>query len=96
MIIDTGPGHTQPGINDEQGIVGRALDKGVLHIEKLVFQPFKGRTGMRATIDESIKPGILVNNENTGCDFPVFDKKALTARVRDFRSWAKRNGHSGN
>lgn len=37
MVINTGPGDTQPGINFKQGIMRRALNEDIFHIEKLVF-----------------------------------------------------------
>ncbi len=89
MIIDAGPGNTQSGIDDEQGIVGSALNKSILQIKKLVFQPFKRRARMGTTIDESVETGILVNHENVSSDFPVLDMKAFTAGVGNFRSKTK-------
>ena len=63
MITDTGPCNTSAVVDFKQGFMRRALDIHVIHVEKLVFQPFQVDTGVWATVYVSTVSTILVHDE---------------------------------
>ena len=54
----TWPGHTQAGVDFKQGAVGKALDKAVFRVQKLVFLPVERGADMGAAVavDEYFAP----------------------------------------
>lgn len=84
MFIDTGPGDTQAGVDFEQGIVGGALDKGFVEVEKLVFLPLQIYPGVGAAIDKSVEGGIAVHHKHSQRLPLEFELEGTAAGVGDF------------
>jgi len=62
-ITDTGPCNTSAVVDFKQGIMRRALDIHVIHVEKLVILPFQVDASMRATVYIGTESTILVHDE---------------------------------
>ena len=63
-VINAGPADAASIFNSEECAVSAAMDKRIIHIEKLVRQPFETDTGMGAAVAVAVKLAIFVHNEN--------------------------------
>ena len=69
----------------------RALDQGIIHIQKLVFLPFKAGTCMRALVSVGVETTILVDNKYALRFAFDFDLEAFTAGVRNIAAMAQQD-----
>lgn len=51
-------------VDFKQGIVGGALDKGLVLVKKLVFQPFQVYACMGAAVDIGMELPLFMDNKN--------------------------------
>lgn len=63
-VADTGPCDTFTRVDDEQGIMRRALDQCLVHVEELVFLPFEVGAGVRAFVDITVERPVFMYHEN--------------------------------
>jgi hypothetical protein len=71
-----------------------ALNKGFVQIQKLVFLPFEGGTGMRALIEVAVKfPVFMYNKDGLGFAFD-FNLKCLAAGVFNIVCIAENVSHN--
>ena len=75
VITDTGAGNAVAGIDFKQGVMRRALDKHVVHVEKLVLLPVQIDAGVRAAVYIGSKAPVLVYHEQWDFLASVFDLK---------------------
>ena len=59
-----GSGNTKAVIDPEQGIVGGALDKGLIQVKELVRDPVKWTAGMRTTVQVGINLPSLTHDKH--------------------------------
>ena len=70
--------------------MGRALDEHVVHVEKLVFLPFKIDACMWAAVDIGAEVAVLVDNEQGYRLAPLFEFEGFCPGVGNFVSLTQR------
>ncbi len=93
-LADTGAVNAVPVFDLEQGVMGGALDEGVVEIQKTILLPFQIDAGMRAAIDKGMKASILMHHKNIEDIAIVIELKRFTARVRYFGSGTENRSHT--
>lgn len=88
VVAYAGASDTCTTINFKQRIVGRALDKNIFHIQKLMFLPVQISASMRAAIVVGVELAIFVHHENIVAGEAGIDLKTPATRVRYVRSCA--------
>ena len=91
VVINAGACHAQSGVDFEQGIMCGTLDESFIHIKKLVFQPIKIGTRMRAAINESMESTIFMDNEESKFAPLVINIETLATGIINFRGFAQFN-----
>jgi hypothetical protein len=76
-IADTRTGDAFAGIDLEQCVVRRTLNEHIVHVEELVFLPFKIGPGVRTAVDIAVEIAILKHDEQSDIFSPVLNFERL-------------------
>ena len=82
-----------PAVDFEQCIVGGTLDESLVHVEKLVLQPFQVDAGVRTAVEVSMKLPAVVHHEQFNGVIALMQAETHAARVFDVVNIAEKVLH---